>query len=77
MLWGSREGDACFLILDHRRAPGAGSCRIELWEATEPLDATATGLLPLADERSGGGEGSGGDSLSRLVTRIAGATAAV
>ncbi len=30
-----------------------------------------------ADERSGGGEAREGDSLSRLVARIAGATAAL
>lgn len=71
VLWGCREGEACFLILDYRRRPHAGACRIEIWEPAAATDAPVMALLALADTRPSTGEGHDGASLKGLVTRIA------
>lgn len=76
-VWGCREGDACFLLLDHRLPGSSGRCRIEVWEPVAALDAPVTALLALAEGRPGeGGEAEGG-SLAGLVAGVMGAAAAV
>ena len=72
VLWGCREGDAYYLILDYRPISRAGSCRIELWKPAEAFDAPVAALLALGEERRDCGETRGDASLSGLVAEVVG-----
>ena len=71
VVWGCREGDACFLILDYRQVTDTGPCRIELWEPVGALDAPVKALLALASSRPGESEGTKA-TLTDVVLRIGG-----
>ena len=72
VVWGCREGDSCFLILDYRQVADTGPCRIELWEPVRALDAPVRALLALASSRPGARD-AGSGTLADLVMRICGA----
>jgi hypothetical protein len=51
-VWVAEEGDAAYLIVDHRA--GTGPARIEWWSTAGEVEGGLTGLFVLADALPGG-----------------------